>query len=120
MTGLALAVGAALLLSSSSKLGFMSWSIVPAAAIGIAICTFRKGAALGSAACICVSGALGAALVSGFSYSELKWISAAIFALYQQLLIRGRKPDQCVRAFLNNNYFGMAVFIGIALDYLFR
>jgi 4-hydroxybenzoate polyprenyltransferase len=45
---------------------------------------------------------------------------AAIFALYEQLLIRERKPDQCVRAFLNNNYFGMAVFIGIALDYLFR
>lgn len=45
---------------------------------------------------------------------------AAIFALYEQLLIRERKPDQCIRAFLNNNYFGMAVFIGIALDYLFR
>jgi 4-hydroxybenzoate polyprenyltransferase len=45
---------------------------------------------------------------------------AAIFALYQQLLIRERKPDQCVRAFLNNNYFGMSVFIGIALDYLFK
>ena len=45
---------------------------------------------------------------------------AAIFALYEQLLIRERKPEQCVRAFLNNNYFGMSVFIGIALDYLFR
>jgi 4-hydroxybenzoate polyprenyltransferase len=45
---------------------------------------------------------------------------AAIFALYQQLLIRERKPDQCLRAFLNNNYFGMSVFIGIALEYLFR
>ena len=45
---------------------------------------------------------------------------AAIFALYEQLLIRERKPDQCLRAFLNNNYFGMSVFIGIALDYLFR
>ena len=37
-----------------------------------------------------------------------------------RLLIRERKPDQCIRAFLNNNYFGMSVFIGIALDYLFR
>lgn len=45
---------------------------------------------------------------------------AAIFALYEQLLIRERKPEQCVRAFLNNNYFGMSVFIGIALEYLFR
>jgi 4-hydroxybenzoate polyprenyltransferase len=45
---------------------------------------------------------------------------AAVFALYEQLLIRERKPDQCLRAFLNNNYFGMSVFIGIALEYLFR
>ncbi len=45
---------------------------------------------------------------------------AALFALYQQLLIRERKPEQCLRAFLNNNYFGMSVFIGIALEYLFR
>ena len=44
---------------------------------------------------------------------------AAMFALYQQLLIRERKPEECLRAFLNNNYFGMSVFIGIALDYLF-
>jgi 4-hydroxybenzoate polyprenyltransferase len=44
---------------------------------------------------------------------------AAIFALYEQLLIRERKPEQCIRAFLNNNYFGMSVFIGIALDYVF-
>jgi hypothetical protein len=27
---------------------------------------------------------------------------------------------RCFDAFLNNHYFGMAVFIGIALDYLFR
>jgi 4-hydroxybenzoate polyprenyltransferase len=45
---------------------------------------------------------------------------AAMFALYQQLLIRERKPEDCFRAFLNNNYFGMAIFIGIALEYTFR
>jgi 4-hydroxybenzoate polyprenyltransferase len=45
---------------------------------------------------------------------------AAIFALYEQLLIRERKPDRCLQAFLNNNYFGMSIFIGIALEYLFR
>jgi len=44
---------------------------------------------------------------------------AAIFALYQQYLIRNREPQRCVRAFLNNNYFGMAVFVGIALEYVF-
>jgi 4-hydroxybenzoate polyprenyltransferase len=46
--------------------------------------------------------------------------TAAMFALYQQLLIRQRKPDDCFRAFLNNNYFGMAIFIGIALEYTFN
>ncbi|HEX7114940.1 MAG TPA: 4-hydroxybenzoate octaprenyltransferase [Steroidobacter sp.] len=46
--------------------------------------------------------------------------AAAIFALYQQFLIRDRKPEDCFRAFLNNNAFGMAVFIGIALDCVFR
>jgi 4-hydroxybenzoate polyprenyltransferase len=45
---------------------------------------------------------------------------AAIFALYEQMLIRERKPDQCFQAFLNNNYFGMSIFVGIALEYLFR
>lgn len=45
---------------------------------------------------------------------------AAMFALYQQLLIRQRKPEDCFRAFLNNNYFGMSVFIGILLEYTFR
>lgn len=47
-------------------------------------------------------------------------VVAAMFALYQQLLIRNRKPEDCFRAFLNNNYFGMAIFIGIALEYTFN
>ena len=47
-------------------------------------------------------------------------IVAAIFALYQQVLIRNRDRDKCFKAFLNNNYYGMAIFVGIALEYLFR
>lgn len=46
--------------------------------------------------------------------------TAALFALYQQVLIRQRKPEDCFRAFLNNNYFGMSIFIGIALEYTFK
>ncbi|HEX2238348.1 MAG TPA: 4-hydroxybenzoate octaprenyltransferase [Gammaproteobacteria bacterium] len=42
---------------------------------------------------------------------------AAALAIYQQLLIANREPQRCFRAFLNNNYFGLAVFAGIALDY---
>ena len=45
---------------------------------------------------------------------------AAALAGWQQWLIRNREPAACLRAFLNNNYFGMAVFAGIALGYLFR
>lgn len=46
--------------------------------------------------------------------------AAALFALYQQILIRERLPEKCLQAFLNNNYFGMAVFVGIALEYLWK
>jgi 4-hydroxybenzoate polyprenyltransferase len=45
---------------------------------------------------------------------------AALFALFQQFLIRKRTPADCMKAFLNNNYFGMVVFVGIALEYLFK
>jgi 4-hydroxybenzoate polyprenyltransferase len=43
---------------------------------------------------------------------------AAGIAVYQQYLIRDRSRDGCFRAFLNNNWFGAAVFAGLALDYL--
>jgi 4-hydroxybenzoate polyprenyltransferase len=39
-------------------------------------------------------------------------------ALYQQYLIRDRKPEDCFKAFLNNNAFGMAVFCGLLADFL--
>ncbi|MBK5941258.1 4-hydroxybenzoate octaprenyltransferase [Halochromatium roseum] len=43
---------------------------------------------------------------------------AASLSIYQQWLIRARVPKRCFEAFLNNNYFGMAVFIGLVIDYL--
>ena len=46
--------------------------------------------------------------------------AAAVLAVHQQFLIRDREPQACFRAFLNNNLFGLVVFVGIALDYLFR
>jgi 4-hydroxybenzoate polyprenyltransferase len=46
-------------------------------------------------------------------------VAAALFFAYQQWLIRKREPQACLRAFLNNNYVGMAVFAGIALNYLY-
>jgi 4-hydroxybenzoate polyprenyltransferase len=44
---------------------------------------------------------------------------AAILFAYQQWLIRHREPGACLRAFLNNNYVGMAIFVGTALQYLY-
>jgi 4-hydroxybenzoate polyprenyltransferase len=47
-------------------------------------------------------------------------VGAAVFFAYQQWLIRARKPEDCFRAFLNNQYVGMSVFIGILLQYAFN
>jgi 4-hydroxybenzoate polyprenyltransferase len=45
---------------------------------------------------------------------------AAVFFAYQHWLIRDRDPGACLRAFLNNHFAGMAIFIGILLDYIYR
>ncbi len=43
---------------------------------------------------------------------------AAALAVYHFTLIRRREPAKCFKAFLHNNWVGMSVFLGIALDYL--
>ncbi|HSE01370.1 MAG TPA: 4-hydroxybenzoate octaprenyltransferase [Burkholderiales bacterium] len=45
---------------------------------------------------------------------------AAGLAIYQYWLIRGRDRNRCFRAFRNNNWVGLAVFVGLALDLHFR
>jgi 4-hydroxybenzoate polyprenyltransferase len=45
--------------------------------------------------------------------------SAAGFFIYQQQLIKDREPQACFKAFLNNHWLGMVVFIGLAFDYFF-
>jgi len=45
-------------------------------------------------------------------------VVAAVLFGYQHYLIREREPDACFRAFLHNNWVGMAIFVGLALDYL--
>jgi 4-hydroxybenzoate polyprenyltransferase len=50
-------------------------------------------------------------------YYWLGLAAGGLLFLYQQWLIREREPADCFRGFLNNNWFGMAIFIGIAADY---
>jgi 4-hydroxybenzoate polyprenyltransferase len=46
-------------------------------------------------------------------------VAAGVLFLYQQWLIRKREPAGCLKAFFNNQYVGMAIFIGILLQYLY-
>lgn len=43
---------------------------------------------------------------------------AAVFAGWQQYLIRFREREACFRAFVNNNWFGAVIFLGILFDYM--
>ncbi|HBE9082254.1 MULTISPECIES: 4-hydroxybenzoate octaprenyltransferase [Serratia] len=44
-------------------------------------------------------------------------LAGALF-IHQQKQVAGRERDACFRAFLNNNYVGLVLFIGIALSYV--
>jgi 4-hydroxybenzoate polyprenyltransferase len=44
-------------------------------------------------------------------------VVAAGIAVYHYTLIRSREPGPCFKAFLHNNWFGGAVFVGIVLSY---
>ncbi len=57
-------------------------------------------------------------LVKGGVYFYLGIVLAAFFSLYQQYLLREREKNACFQAFLNNNWLGMSIFIGIFLDSL--
>ena len=54
--------------------------------------------------------------LGGFYYFGL--IVAAGFSFYQQKLIFNREKSACFEAFLNNNWFGLAIFIGLFFDCL--
>ena len=45
-------------------------------------------------------------------------VSAAGFFAYQLWISRQRDPAQCLKAFLNNNWLGMSVFIALVIDYM--
>jgi 4-hydroxybenzoate polyprenyltransferase len=53
---------------------------------------------------------------SGWAY-YIGVLCAAALSIYQQLLIFHREKRLCFKAFLNNNWFGLAIFIGLVVDY---
>lgn len=64
---------------------------------------------------------LGLVLVGGrFELGAVYYVSVAVAGalfVYQQYLIRNRAKDSCFKAFLNNNWVGLAIFCGIVIDY---
>jgi 4-hydroxybenzoate polyprenyltransferase len=46
--------------------------------------------------------------------------AAAAFFAFELWLIRRREPEACFRAFNNNHFVGLVIFVGLALDYLYR
>ena len=60
---------------------------------------------------------LGSELQFGWQYFSAVSIASMLF-LWQQWLIRKRLPEKCFEAFLNNNYVGFVLFIGILMEYL--
>ena len=58
----------------------------------------------------------GRAFALGAWFNLALLVCAGLFG-YQQYLIRNRERDACFRAFLHNNWVGMAIFAGIALHY---
>lgn len=53
---------------------------------------------------------------SGWAY-YLGVLIAASLSAYQQILIFHRDKVLCFKAFLNNNWFGLAIFIGLLVNY---
>lgn len=51
-------------------------------------------------------------------YYHIGLAAASLFAIYQQKLTWNRERDGCFKAFLNNNWFGATIFMGLVLDYI--
>jgi 4-hydroxybenzoate polyprenyltransferase len=58
-------------------------------------------------------------LLMGWAYFSGLAIATGI-AIYHYGLIKEREPTRCFKAFMNNNWFGFAVFAGICAEYGWR
>lgn len=62
---------------------------------------------------------IGRQLALGWAYFVGLTVAAAL-SLYQQVLIRRRTKPECLRAFLNNQWVGAAIFAGLAFAFAWR
>jgi len=62
---------------------------------------------------------VGLMIAAGWAYFAGLAVAAGLF-VYQQTLIFNRDKVLCFKAFLNNNWFGVSVFVGLLVDYGFR
>jgi 4-hydroxybenzoate polyprenyltransferase len=60
---------------------------------------------------------VGDILAFGWPFQLALVISAGLFC-YQQMLIVNRDRDNCFKAFLNNHWVGLIVFVGVYIEYL--
>ncbi len=92
------------------KVGVKSTAILFGAYDRLSIAVFHLGA-------LALLALAGSRLdLNGFFYGGLTL--AAVFALFQQYLCRSRTSAGCFAAFINNSWFGAAVFAGLVLAYL--
>ena len=59
---------------------------------------------------------IGQQLEMGFVYYIGLLVALALF-IYQQYLVKDREPTQCLKAFLNNNWVGLALFASLVIHY---
>jgi 4-hydroxybenzoate polyprenyltransferase len=62
---------------------------------------------------------VGRLLLLGVPYLLAIAAGAGCF-VWQQWIARRRDPESCMRAFYNNNYFGLVILAGLVLDYATR
>lgn len=77
------------------------------------------------AAMVCYAMMLGLLTYVGqfMGFNKLYYIglvTALILAYRQYVLIKNRDKNHCFKAFLQNNWIGLAIFIGLAAQYYFR
>ena len=59
---------------------------------------------------------VGEMMAFGWPYQLSLVVVAGLFC-FQQILIKDRLREPCFKAFLNNHYVGLAVFVGLVIEY---